>query len=684
MRYNGKYRILVLLLMLVVLVSCVKDPEMDCLDNNSETFGFTDGYSLNLKVTLDNFGGSATRATGDPMEELDNYIDPEKFRVLFFDKDDKFLFESKSRWVKLLSNTGKGVQWLVSVPMYPYGNDEVENWHWDDIKKELMKDKFKIAILANRPPKDWYAELKGIDLPSHWYENSGPYWGDNQSKWGDDTKTVFNLHHCQYDPMYLGKSHDNDFPTIYGAYDFIMDDWGKGTKPDDTPADVKNNKDDYKYTEPKMGATSSWVVWGRNGADYHGESIPDKYDKDFGQYYEGDFGAVARPSRLPEYTYPIPMYGIQVFNPITNWVKGTPFNLSKITDDPKDGDGYNYKSISLLRSVVKLELWISQKSFPKPPSFVALWYSNIYSRCEPMNVWDPTDEIWKDHNNGCEWLRIMEHGPICSGQTFTDAPANRKDNDIETYQKSLSWYYGAWMVPDNEGKPRWDFVGEENGFTIKDVPDYNQYYNTTGEALSYPKGPDDYPFPKIFNTCIQRNKLVICSETGDLNKYDDHDGYEFNDGYWHYVAYTGERNMIDVNKIPQMSESNAYAITWMFKDGKKDDIGSNYYFIPIADYGTKANNPNQNKNVKAREVFGPYKAGSQNTNVRKNLPNAIDSYANNIRSSIKDVDEMPWPLLRNHVYRIKIGAEPSETRAGEMNIVVESSADLHSRSLKID
>lgn len=694
---NAKYAILMMLITLLATVSCIYEPMRDCQEESSELEeGVFEGYSLSFKVTLDRLGGSEATKAGEynPLEFEESYIDPEKFRVLFFDKYDKFLFESKSRWVKQLSSAGNGSEWLVSVPMYPYGNDEQENWEWDKIREVLTTQEFKIAILANRPRRDWYPGFaNGVSLTSRWYDNEGPYWSSENTRWGTDTKTVFDLHHCQFDPMYLGKSHDKTdaVSNIYGVYDFVMGNWKETGQAYSGVTDATPVSD-----LPTMSSTASWVEW-KEGKGYDGVELR-KYDKGaFGDRYKNTGNSsgnenAAKYSINPSMSHPIPMYGIQLFNPITAWIKGTPFNLSNITNKDKvEGYEYEYKSISLLRSVVKLELWIGKTSFPTRPSIVTLWYSNIYSRCEPMNVWDPTDEIWKDHDNGCEWRDIMNYGPICSDQFSTNNiqgravsrwPDSGVDNtpgsgSILNYQTALSWYYGVWSLPrpfdpDNpgddvdkdypNGKPRWMFEGKVNGFTIKDIA-----------SKSQTKSKD---YPNIFNPCIQRNKIVLVNVEGDLSD-------KYNDGYWHFVAYTGERNMIDPNRIPQM-RSTSYAINWMFKNGTVNDTEADYYCIPIADY-------NDGHNETARNCFGPYKGidfGEGNLpstiNEKKFGDNKLMSgYAAQVAKQ-KEITEMPWPLLRNHVYRIKIGTASTTTKSGETQLIVESSDDFHSKSLKID
>lgn len=651
MNNKGKFTILTFIFV-CLFTSCIDDDLIGCIDD-SDILEFTNDYSLNLTVTLDNMGGTRSVNTPNALKEREDYIDPEKFRVLFFDSNEKFLFESKSRWIKRLATDANGnSQWLVSIPMYAYGNDAGENWPWEDIRGKLKNEKFKIAILANRPRKEWCPSFDGI-IDETWFDNEGPYWDKNDI----GVRSIFDLHHCQPDPIYHGKSTSN------GYYDFISGPEMEG--------------DQGKHAA--MGATSSWVAWDYPGSNGKNLVTLQDLDPDIPHTTSDN----VRYTILPSSQHPIPMYGIQEFDPITTWVKGMPFNLSKITTGSEQ-TGYNFKSIALLRSVVKLELMLSKKSFPTKPKFVTLWYPNIYARCEPMNVWDSTEEIWKrEHKNeqDCEMYKIMQYGPIWSTKsTFPNRTVITGDTkgSIKNYQKTLSWFYGAWLGYGSDGKARWDFSTYST----------NNFKNTDVVRTDFT--------PQIFNPCIQRNKLVVCSigkdgkiegndkdepreggDGGDVNYL-----YPENDEYWHFIVYTGERNMIDPNTLPY--SSNAYAEQWIFKS---EDVTNNYkyYAIPIANYDI-ANNT-------AKNCFGPYnKFYLSSNNTTLNFPveseNNVDNnkdhiyvYGNTIRDNVTDTEEMPWPLLRNHVYRIKVESLP--TRGVGEDILV-GSEEFHSESLKIE
>lgn len=583
-----KYTILAMLFAAAALTSCIDDNLNSdvSIDDLEIPKGITDGYSLNLVVTLDKMGGGnttrgLTRANYgyNPMEEIENYINPEKFRVLFFNDKEEFLYESKSRWVKRLDPTADHSEWFVSIPVFSYGNDEDEHWDWEAIRTALTSNSFKVAIMVNRPEWECFPDLDKVNSGNRKFDNSGPHWKASDTSWGvpegHKAKTIFDLHHCQPDPIYESKGKSGDWQAAAGEYyyQFVM---GK-------------DKDDP--TKPTMSATSCWVDHGPNLED-DGVKI-------------GDRRLWIRPSQ----SYPIPMYGIQEFNKIENWVPGTPFNLSKL---PIKGDDSNYefKSISLLRSVVKLELRIPKKLVNTPPQYVAIKYTNIYARCEPMDVWTPTNEIWEGetgHEDNCEIERIQKYGQITkngdqgSGNAANGAPEAESFN---TFRKRISWFYGAWL------EKGWDF-----GTFTKD--------NVVKNDLSY---------PRVFNPCTQRNLLVRCDNVDYTN--------DFNDEYYHWIVYTGERNLNDPAYLHKMGQSDSYGATvafWMI------EIDGQVYRIPITDYKDYEKNP-------------VYNINSSTYDENKEPDNGdMQQYSVDIYNA-DTPDYLPWPLVRNHVYRITLTA----------------------------
>lgn len=580
---NMKYTILSILFAFAALTSCIDD-DLICVEDTEVPEDITNGYSLNFTVTLDKMGGTRSiEGLGNPMEAMEDYVDLEKFRVLFFNKDDKFLFESKSRWVKRLTpTTDDYTRWFVSVPVFSYGNDAEENWKWKEIRETLTTEKFKIAILANRPEMDMAVEFDEIEQREEWFDNTGPHWGVNDAVGGTEVKDVFDLHHSQYDPIYTYKSYSDEksYPNN-PYYEFVT---GKGTHTGykgDTPG---------TYDVRTMSSTSSWVTWDKAIETDNGE--------------EGDkrkTGTV-RYFRTPDENYPIPMYGIQQFEPLTDWKEGTTYNLTRkgdVTDKP----------ISLLRSVVKLELIIPKTTY-KEMEYVYIIYPNIYARCEPMNVWKPTDELWgESHNNGVcsDWDHIAAYGPISRS---TD-PAS---TGVKEYQNRMLWFYGAW-------RNKWLFEAG-NGFDSE-----SRFDELAAEGF----GEDTYP--QIYNSCIQRNTAVAYDI--EKNNFD-------TDDYFRYIVYLGERNINDPSKLNALGNSSSGGPTisyWRFKfnNGKA-------YNIPLTDLRNFSNLDDIIDNVESTDSQG---------RPTTNDTDKMHKYENEVQDMNSDWPK-PWPLIRNHVYRITV------------------------------
>lgn len=629
----------------VAFVSCTSDLSNPSNDADGEEV--FDGDVLKFLVTLDHLGGASTRATPNETEarltRIENYVDPEKFRVLVFNQDDEFLFESKTRWVKQLDPDIDHSTWSVSVPMYTYGNNYKSeySWKWDEIRRQITSGPFKIAILANRPEVDIFPEMSD-NTTSAPFDNSGPDWTVKNSAASyalgetakENVKRIFDLHHSQYDPIYENKgAPKNNMNTQTGevywtenVYDFIMGKTEDG--------------------RPSLSATSSWV--------------------DFDE--RDNRGWNFRKTRLPDEEYPIPMYGVQEFAPLTGWKQGTMINLNRNTDKP----------VSLLRSVVKLELIVPRLASPKNgityPTDVVLFYSNIYARCEPMNVWTPTDQIWEGKNGQAGLCDIdiirgnLYQGRITTAEDYASTNQNVKAHALESfdrYQQRLAWYYGSWW---QEGL--WSF-GDK----------VDSHLNKTDQ------------FPQVFNPCIQRNVSVYVDPT-----YEDEKGY-------HYVVYTGERNVNDPSALYRLGSDgsgNPTAIYWCViydTEGKRSLIGDGEgaitYSFAIADYsgefGDAANVYNVSREGRIQSVTSNGVTSIKPSNSERcaggwsNHPTSptygangtgmgeylrrVQGYNNFDARSYSDETpyeqkDYPLPLVRNHVYTLTLASTKSATPDG--------------------
>lgn len=646
--------IIFILFFTVFLWGCTDEPLIE--DNGSEKpfFNieeFSDGYSIAFDVSLDRFGGANSRDENDEAQiiEWENYLDPEEFRVLFFDQNDQFLFESRSRWFTKVTSTSTADKWRVGVPLFPYLSDgfdennsdnddsaleEGYNYNWDGIIEIMRTQSFKIAILANRPTKVRVPSLSDLDPTKMKLKNfgkNGPFWSSlnsiaTEDRKGKEVKKVFDLHHCQYDPIYENKNKDGN------AYSFLFD-YGDETMDDGSIANV-----------PLMGAVSSWLHGAKiRKITKYNTSLQATSDTEDKRYYrlpvEQDLdanesglniryaylnteGKEEAPEKLPEDSQYIPMYGIQEFNPIANWVKGTTFNLSQQVGS-QTGDRI-YTPITLLRSVVKLELRIPMKDsdgdeIDVDNTWAQIWENNYMARCEPMDVSTSTNSIWKDNHTAsdwldpsevCEWTRIRDFGPLVDN-------ANKNLN----IREKLGWFYGCWQ-DENMG---WDFGSIS-------VP-------AEGTTFGNFKAGD---YPRIFNPITQRLKSALIT---DCKK-------DINGQYYRWIIYCGERNINDPNTVTDSQEQTAYVNFFRIRIKRKVDGSDKWYIydIPITDY-TEADNP-------AFSYLKELGSADESTSLERikdmyNVPSNMNTYFGDIAKT-KNVKHLPFPLLRNHFYRVNV------------------------------
>lgn len=315
-----------------------------------------------------------------------------------------------------------------------------------------------------------------------------------------------------------------------------------------------------------------------------------------------------REGILPSSDHPIPMYGVQKFDRLEGfWDEGASFDVTA-GGQSVDGKVYNSKTISLLRAVAKVELLI-----PKSigvPKHVYLHSLNATARCEPMDVSTPTDELWKEHEKGCEWTLVQSHGTFIEGGKYS----------TDLYKQRLAWYYGNWL------EWGWDFNG------------YNQWK---------PDYSNDGPFPRIFNPYISR---ADCAAFIDISDY-------YNDHYYHYIFYMGE-NTIDASSayngnggsamIPhiEIRFDDRYAATSKVKTNSDLNLmdGDNYH-IYFTEKGIASG---------ARDANGASKI-------------ANGKYESQYETNSTYLKEH-WPIMRNHVYKFTI----QDATSDGMGILVDA------------
>ena len=677
------YKLGVYITLSTIAFACVDDELVKDTSNPSGNFNiesFSEGYSVAFDVSLDPMNGdSYTRAediTDLEIEEWENHLDAQEFRVLFFDSKDRFLFESRSRWFTQIETGNGSGKWRVGIPIFQYLSDNYDpniseredywmddSYNWERIIEIMKSEPFKIAIMANRPSSitipsisDWNTAIKDKN-----FGKNGPFWGPKNSvaSYNDPDhvedgmiKRVFDLHHTQFDPIYYSKSTGNGGGWIY---DFIMDFWEDETE------------DGSKAVLPHMGAVSSWL----NSKRYRTISTSSnnfwfyRLPKDRSQ---GVLSATEKsqnscneffPNFVDEVQY-IPMYGIQRFEPLKTWVQGTTYNLSQQTGS-QTGD-YTYKGISLLRSVVKLELRIPmyeemnngtlQKVIVNN-KWAQILGNNFMARCEPMDVWSPTDSIWSNsHERDCEWLRIKEYGlyAIDDGNTFGD-----------DYRKRLSWFYGAWK------EQGWKYLQTQG--------------NLTGPSLTPVTETPTTSYPRIFNPITQR---LTCSFITDCylpiipdNTGIDTDGDGWLDpkpskrNYHRWVVYCGEKNINDPNTLNDIYSQGI--MNYFRIEITRNNTNTKVYNFPILDYSKKDNNPFFEKESYMIDSKGITNLG-YNSDLWSSTKTDNEKYDYKLKRLYKNdniknyKDYFPYPLLRNHHYRLTVSFKDGD----DINVMIEN------------
>lgn len=681
LQYKYLFLFLLSLLFSTALLSCVDDTDLSYPQESKEDDSYLkdipeeilNGFSISFGMGLDPMGGEAiglaTSAndliTNESLRTIENFVDLEKLRVLFFvclddndtsGKSDVFLFEAKSRWVSVISDDkSTSGSWMVTSPIFSYGNNG--EYSWQTIQEILTKRPFKIAVLANRPDVIRFSDFDNAgmdtDLKNNPYVqkgdngefffiNKGPYWAVDESEEaikfyndlvakGEDgfknvenpiinptTKTykyavatINDLHHCQWDATYASKNSNTANGT--DVYNFIL----------------KNPDTVDKYNPDKnwMGSCSFWTKW--------------KWDDAAGEYKND---GSSKKTKYNWYYHPstsqgIPMYGVQKYNAMSNWEKGTPFNVSE--RQVGDDGTYVRKNIHLLRSLARIDLIIPKSLGKVDPSKCMLQYSNVFARCEPIDVATPTDELWKsvhtETNNPqdqCEFWNIYTYGPIVDG-SITSTGENR-----EYFLKRMAWFYGAW-------KDWWDFNGLLDGKTA--------YFDDASTKYSPNRQP--MPYPRIFNPCIQRNQYAYLDDVIlDYDKAADNADTQ-RSGDYHFVIYTGERNINDPSKFTDYRNSASELVYFVLNFEGSD------YRIPLTNYTTNTLLKNFPDNSKA------------NTNYNLLVPSS-----NDIMTSYKAAmasngtrGNWNWPILRNHVYTFRVrGFGSNKDNSGLDELVIST------------
>lgn len=322
----------------------------------------------------------------------------------------------------------------------------------------------------------------------------------------------------------------------------------------------------------------------------------------------------------------IPMYGIQSFERLGDfWKTGTVFDLSNFNylgpqEYPESEEEnaamivpYQYKSVSLLRSVAKVELKI-----PKiyKAHHIFLRSINRRSRCEPVDVSTPTDKIWNKtlpegqestgHGDDChDWGKIFGHTPF-----FKSTGTSSK----EGYQKKLAWYYGNWA----------DEKGEVGG--VSPISDER----TTGS---------NDPYPHIMNAMIGRTDFTEFIEAGSDSYYD------------RYILYVPDKYVDDPGSIGEGMETTTPKVCHIeFREDSDPftNIDDNFcYRIYFTDGGFyDAGGANHYPS------FGKTPIKDNNGNITGTSTDD-ETWENYYEQNVDNLQNH-WPIIRNHYYRFTV------------------------------
>ena len=370
--------------------------------------------------------------------------------------------------------------------------------------------------------------------------------------------------------------------------------------------------------------------------------------------YDSDRSAI-----LPSKEYPIPMYGIQDFDPIGEyWEPGYLFNLSQYNNAQKTG--YNYRNISLLRSLARVEVKLLKSAFPKKPSHVFMRSMNRSARITPVDFFTPTDIIWNGFNSASasdikrlqnyinagnlneqhiiqstpghaqEEKNINQFGPIYIG-TEKDAVQTDKMNE---FRATSAWAFGIW-----ESQWGWDWnrgIGEVDNFKTYQV---NETRNYTGQTV-----PE---YPRIFHPRIDRSDYARFTEIEDPD-------------YWHYLMYVPEKNITDADNPGNAADRpKVIHVEIRFNGGfpQFDENGN-----PLTD-----DPENQVENFDDNGAYRLYFTEGGCADYESKYPGREDwdDYEYDL-----DCLKWHWPVMRNYVYQFTVTGGP--TNRGNVNFQVSA------------
>lgn len=373
---------------------------------------------------------------------------------------------------------------------------------------------------------------------------------------------------------------------------------------------------------------------------------------------------VDRRAMLPSKDYPIPMYGIQDFDPIGEyWQPGLLFNLSQFNNAQKTG--YNYRRISLLRSLSRVEVKLSKTTYKQKPSHVYLRSINRSARMTPVDFFTPTDIIWNGFNSSSandvkrlqnyidagnlneqriientpgvvqEEKNIMQYGPIYIGTNANSGQS--EDQKLTEYRKTTAWPFGIW-----EHQWGWDW-NRGKGY-VKDFETYQvgQTRAHTGQLV-----PE---YPRILHPRISRSDYVRFAEVDDPE-------------YWHYIVYIPEKNITDADNPGNIADRpKIIHVEIRFNGGPEEHYGKEN------EDGTLWDEDNYVDNFDDKRAYRLYFTPGGRASLGKFEWNGRDSW--DAYEYDWDIVKQHWPILRNHVYTFTVNG--SLDHSGSVNFHVDA------------
>ena len=383
---------------------------------------------------------------------------------------------------------------------------------------------------------------------------------------------------------------------------------------------------------------------------------------------------VDRRGILPSKDYPIPMYGIQDFDPIGEyWEPGVLFNLSQYNNAQKQG--YSYRTVSLLRSLSRVEVKLKKTAFQKKPAHVYLRSMNRSARITPVDFFTPTDIIWNGFNSSSvsdirrlqnyrevgnlreeniiqrtpgikgEVDNIMQYGPIYIGSDKNQGQTTAQK--LNEYRKTTAWPFGIW---EEQWGWNWNRKSDDNPDT------FVEYFDTyqVGQQRAH-TGQIVPEHPRILHTRISRSDYAHFTEVED------------ND-YWHYIIYVPEKNITDADEPGNIADRPKIVhVEIRFNGG-----------LPEFDENGKPSEKDPDNLVDNFDDNGAYRLYFTEGG-RASLGNfeftgreSWDSYEYDW-----NIAKQHWPIMRNHEYIFTVNGAPSNRQNVTFQVNAPEQREVH-------